>query len=224
MITGMNSEASYGIHTLRYAGLFHLQISIRYAFEIRVSQKNVEKIKMINRADAVLVIVDIQGNLAQAMFDKENLFANTVKLIRGIKALNLPIIITEQIPQKLGPTLPQIASEIGDFNPIAKESFSCWDENNFREKMEALSRRHVVLIGIECHVCVYQTALDLMSNGDTVHLVADAVSSRTPENRQIGIDAMKSAGSKITSTEMVLFELLRTAADPKAKEFFKIVK
>jgi len=81
-----------------------------------------------------------------------------------------------------------------------------------------------VLLGIETHVCVYQTTLDLITNGYTVHLVADAVSSRTPENRQIGINAMKSAGAQITSTEMVLFELLRTSADSKAKEFFKIVK
>ncbi len=179
---------------------------------------------MINNADAVFVIVDIQGSLAQVMFDKENLFANAVKLIKGLKILNLPIIITEQIPQKLGKTLPQIAAELEGVNPITKESFSCWGENNFKKKLEGLNRRQVILIGIECHVCVYQTALDLISNGYTVHLVADAVSSRTPENRQIGIDAMKSAGAKITSTEMVLFELLRTAADPRAKEFFKIVK
>lgn len=179
---------------------------------------------MLSRTAAVLVIIDIQGNLAQAMFDKETLLANTVKLINGFKTLNLPIIVTEQIPQKLGKTLPQIAAEIEGINPIAKESFSCWNENNFKEHLEALSRRHVVLLGIETHVCVYQTALDLITNGYTVHLVADAVSSRTPENRQIGIDAVKSAGAHITSTEMVLFELLRTAADPKAREFFKIVK
>ncbi len=179
---------------------------------------------MISRTAAVLVIIDIQGNLAQAMFDKENIFANTIKLIQGFKALNLPVIVTEQIPQKLGKTLPQIADAIEGFNPIAKESFSCWGEKNFKEKLESLSRRHVVLLGIETHVCVYQTALDLISGGYNVHLVADAVSSRTPENRQIGIDAMKSAGAQITSTEMVLFELLRTAADPKAKELFKIVK
>jgi nicotinamidase-related amidase len=179
---------------------------------------------MISRTDAVFVIIDIQGNLAQAMFDKENIFTNTVKLIKGFKALDLPIMVTEQIPQKLGKTLPQIADEIEGFNPIAKESFSCWDENNFKEKLDLLSRSHVVVSGIETHVCVYQTVLDLIANGYNVHLVADAVSSRTPENRQIGIDAMKRAGTCITSTEMVLFELLRTAADPKAKDFFKIVK
>ena len=179
---------------------------------------------MISRTDTVLVIIDIQGNLAQAMFEKENLFANNVKMIQGFKAFNLPVIATEQIPQKLGKTLPVIAQELDGIAPVAKESFSCWDEINFKEKLEGLNRRHIVLTGIECHVCVYQTALDLISNEYNVHLVTDAVSSRTPENRQIGIDAMKSAGAKITSTEMVLFEILRTAADPKAKELFKIVK
>jgi nicotinamidase-related amidase len=179
---------------------------------------------MLSRTAAVLIIIDIQGNLAQAMLDKENLFANTIKLIKGFRALNLPIMVTEQTPQKLGKTLTLIAQEMDDFHSIAKESFSCWGEMLFREKLEGLSRRHVVLSGIETHVCVYQTALDLITNGYTVHLVADAVSSRTQENRQIGVDAVKSAGAHVTSTEMVLFELLRTAADPKAKEFFRIVK
>jgi nicotinamidase-related amidase len=179
---------------------------------------------MISRTDAVLIIIDIQGNLAQAMYEKENIFANNVKLIHGFKAFNLPIIFTEQIPQKLGLTIPLISKELNGILPIAKETFSCWDDKNFNEQLEGLNRRHVVLTGIECHVCVYQTALDLISNGYTVHLVTDAVSSRTQENRQVGIDAIKSAGAHITSTEMVLFELLRTAADTKFKDIFKIVK
>ena len=179
---------------------------------------------MLSRTNAVLIIIDIQGNLAQAMYDKENLFTNNVKLIKGFKALNLPIVFTEQIPQKLGKTLSVISQELEGIEPISKEDFSCWVEKNFKEKLEELNCKNIILAGIETHVCVYQTALDLISNGYTIHLVVDAVSSRTPENRQVGIDAMKSAGAHITSTEMVLFELLRTAADPKAKEFFKIVK
>jgi nicotinamidase-related amidase len=179
---------------------------------------------MLSRTAAVLVIIDIQGNLAQTMYDKENLFANTVKLIRGFKVFNLPVIITEQTPQKLDQTIPQIVAELDGIKPIAKESFSCWTDVHFREQLEALSRRHVVLLGIEGHVCVYQTALDLISNGYNIYLVADAVSSRTKENRDIGLAAMKSAGAHLTSTEMVLFELLRTAADPKSKDIFKIVK
>jgi nicotinamidase-related amidase len=179
---------------------------------------------MLSRAAAVLVIIDIQGNLAQAMYDKENLFTNAVKLIKGSKVFNLPIIFTEQTPQKLGQTIPQIAAELDGIKPIAKETFSCWADIHFREQLDALSRRHVVLLGIESHVCVYQTALDLIQNGYSIHLVADAVSSRTKENREIGVDAMKSAGAHLASTEMVLFELLCTAADPKFKEIFKIVK
>jgi nicotinamidase-related amidase len=179
---------------------------------------------MLNRAAAVLVIIDIQGNLAQAMYDKENLFANAVKLIKGFKVFNLPIIFTEQTPQKLGQTIPQIAAELGGIKPIAKESFSCWADVHFRKQMETLSRRHVVLLGIESHVCVYQTALDLIQNGYNIHLVTDAISSRTKDNRYISLAAMKSSGAQLTSTEMVLFELLRTAADPKAKDIFKIVK
>lgn len=179
---------------------------------------------MLSRNAAVLIMIDFQGKLAQTMVDKENLFANNVKLIQGFKALNLPIIVTEQIPEKLGPTIPQLARELEGIRPIAKETFSCWPNASFHDHLESLPRRHVVLTGIECHICVYQTALDLMQNGYTVHLVTDAVSSRTPENRGTGVQAIKSAGAHLTSTEMVLFELLRTAADPKAKDIFKIVK
>ena len=151
-------------------------------------------------------------------------FCNTVKLIRGFRALGLPILVTEQTPEKLGTTIPLLASELGDAKPMAKETFSCWANPLFRDQLESLTRRHVVLAGIESHVCVYQTALDLMQNGYTVHLVTDAISSRTPENCKVGIRAVKSAGAQLTSTEMVLFELLHSAADPKAREIFKIVK
>jgi nicotinamidase-related amidase len=179
---------------------------------------------MLNRTTAVLIMIDFQGNLFQVMHNKENLSANNVKLIQGFKALNLPIMVTEQIPEKLGPTIHQLMRELTDVKPVAKETFSCWENTAFHDQLESLTRRHVVLTGIECHICVYQTALDLMQNGYTVHLVTDAVSSRTPENREVGIQAIKSAGAHLTSTEMVLFELLRTAADPKARDIFKIVK
>ncbi len=179
---------------------------------------------MLSRTAAVLIMIDFQGNLARAMHNKESLFANNVKLVQGFQALNLPILVTEQTPAKLGPTIPQLADTLGTFTPIAKESFSCWDNQNFRDLLESLTRRHVVLTGIESHICVYQTALDLIKHGYTVHLVTDAVSSRTPENSKVGIDAIKSAGGHLTSTEMVLFELLRTSTDPKAREIFKIVK
>lgn len=179
---------------------------------------------MLSRTAAVLILIDFQGKLAQSMCNKEELFANAVKLIRGFRALDLPLLVTEQTPEKLGTTIPLLASELGDAKPMAKETFSCWANPLFRDQLESLTRRHVILAGIESHVCVYQTALDLMQSGYTVHLVTDAVSSRTPENCKAGIRAVKSAGAQLTSTEMVLFELLGSAADPKAREIFKIVK
>ena len=179
---------------------------------------------MLSRSAAVLVLVDFQGNLAQSMDRKEELFANTVKLIRGFQILNLPVVATEQTPEKLGTTIPLIARELGSGKPIAKETFSCWANPSFRDELESLTRRHVVLAGIESHVCVYQTALDLLRNGYTVHLAADAVSSRKPENRRIGIDAIRSGDAHLTSAEMVLFELLGSAADSKSRDIFKIVK
>jgi nicotinamidase-related amidase len=179
---------------------------------------------MLSRASAVLVVIDIQGNLFQAMQDKENLLVNALKVIKGAKIFNLPIIVTEQTPVKLGQTVPQVIQEINGIEPISKETFSCWANEPFREKLESFSHRKVIVIGIESHVCVYQTTMDLIQNGYTVYVVADAVSSRTKENSAIGIEAMKDAGARITNAEMVLFELLRSAGDAKFKEIYKIVK
>jgi nicotinamidase-related amidase len=179
---------------------------------------------MINRNEAVLIVIDIQGSLFQAMQDKENLLTNAAKVIRGAKIFNLPIIVTEQIPEKLGQTIPALAGELDDIEHIGKESFSCWGNNHFREKLESYNRRKAIIMGIESHVCVYQTAIDLIDNGYSVHVVADAVSSRTKENSDIGLAAMKSAGAQIASAEMILFELLRSAGDAQFKYIYKIVK
>jgi nicotinamidase-related amidase len=179
---------------------------------------------MLSRNSAVLIVIDMQGNLFQAMHDKDNLLINAVKVIKGAVIFNLPIIVTEQVPQKLGPTIAPVAGELNDFQPVGKENFSCWENKKFREKLEAFSRNNVIILGIECHVCVYQTAADLIENGYIVHVVADAVASRTRANNDIGLVAMKSRGAQLTSAEMVLFELLRTAADPRSRDLFKIVK
>lgn len=179
---------------------------------------------MLSRESAVLIVIDIQGNLFEAMQGKEELLANALKVVKGAKIFNLPIIITEQIPQKLGQTLPLLAQELDGSSTISKESFSCWGNNHFKEKIELSGRKEVIILGIECHVCVYQTAIDLINHGYAVHVVTDAVSSRTTENSDIGIEAMKNSGAHITSTEMLLFELLHSAGDAKFKEIYKLVK
>jgi nicotinamidase-related amidase len=179
---------------------------------------------MLSRTQTSLIVIDFQGNLFQAMNGKEDLLKNSLKVIVGTKALNVPIILTEQTPQKLGLTISEIALELKDTEPVSKESFSCWGQEAFREKLKKIGRRNAILIGIECHVCVYQTAVDLMANGYAVYIVADAVSSRTKGNCAIGLEAMKSAGAHITGAEMLLFELLRSSGDAGFKEIYQIVK
>ncbi len=179
---------------------------------------------MISCSSAVLIVIDIQGNLFQAMYDKENLLVNATKVIKGAKIFNLPIIVTEQIPEKLGQTIAALAPELDGIERLGKESFSCWGNAHFQEKLKSFGRRNALILGIESHVCVYQTAVDLIDNGYDVHVLADAISSRTKENNHIGLTAMTGAGAHLTCTEMVLFELLRSATDANFKDIYKIVK
>jgi hypothetical protein len=177
---------------------------------------------MLTREDAMLVVVDIQGNLYQAMDDKQFLLKNNQILIRGVCALDLPVLLTEQA--KIGPTIPEIMELLPGGKPITKDSFSCCGEEQFMEAIAALNPKQIIISGIEAHVCVYQTAMDLINKGYKVYLAADAVSSRTAKNKDIAIQRLAAAGAVLTSSEMVLFDLLKTANDPKAREIFKIVK
>lgn len=177
---------------------------------------------MLNREEALLAVIDIQGNLYLAMDEKEFLLANTAKLIKGINILEIPIILTEQL--KIGPTIPELARLMPDVKPIIKNSFSCCGDAQFLEALIASGKKQVLVCGIEAHVCAYQTSMDLMERGYEVYIVADAVSSRTAGNREIGIQKLLASGAILTSTEMALFELLKTATDPKAKDLFRIIK
>ena len=179
---------------------------------------------MLHTETSLLIVIDIQGNLARAAADRELLFESARKLIQGAKVFSLPIIVTEQIPEKLGPTVPEVSALLEGITRIPKETFSCCDNAAFREAFNKANRKQILLCGIESHICVYQTTMDLLHMDCEVHIVADAVSSRTAKNREIGISKMISAGAHLTSTETVLFELLKTAGCDKFKDIFRIVK
>lgn len=180
---------------------------------------------MLTVDNTALLIIDVQGKLAQLMHQKEKLFANLEKIIKGAQVLELPLIWTEQVPEKLGPTSPELAELlIRSAQPISKASFSCCGVEPFVSALAQTKRRQVLVTGIETHICVYQTSVDLLAQGYEVQVVADAVSSRTTENRQLGLDRMHSAGAVLTSTEMALFELLRVAEGDKFRQISKIVK
>ncbi len=179
---------------------------------------------MLDQNDCCLVVVDVQGKLAQLMHDKDKLFKNIRILIQSAKILNIPILWCEQVPSALGPTVAEIAELLTGIEPIAKSSFSCFGCDRFNQKLKVLNRKQVILSGIETHVCVYQTALDLLANGYEAFVPADAVSSRSAENKQIGLNALNTAGAKLTGVEMALFEMLKSADHPQFRQVAKLVK
>jgi nicotinamidase-related amidase len=155
--------------------------------------------------------------------EKEALHDNLRKLVQGMQALKIPIIWVEQIPEKMGRTIPVLLELLKLESPINKSSFSCCGEPSFVEKIEGANRRQVLIAGIEAHVCIFQTASDLVKRGYHVEVVADAVSSRTLSNKTIGLERAKDHGAFLTSVESALFELLKTATAPEFKEILKIV-
>ena len=179
---------------------------------------------MLRAEDTVLVVIDVQGKLAQLMHDKEELFKNIRTMILGAKALDVPILLTEQYPEGMGSTIPEIADLLDGVTPIAKTSFSCCGDDGFTEAFTTVGREQALLVGIETHICVWQTAYDLLESDYEVHVVADAVSSRKAENKHIGLENMRDSGAIMTCTETALFELLRVAEGPKFKEILKLVK
>ena len=179
---------------------------------------------MLNIRKSSLVVVDVQGKLAQLMYNKEILFKNIQILIKAAKILDIPILWAQQCPDSLGPTVPEIEQLLSDNEPINKAAFSCCGEENFNIALNELARNQVLLCGIETHVCIYQTAIDLLRKGFSVHVIADAVSSRTPENKHIALSRMTAEGANLSSTEMALFELLKTAEHPQFKNIAKLIK
>jgi len=179
---------------------------------------------MLKKEETALVMIDFQGKLFQVMQDKEPLLKNALKIIQGAQALGIPIIWTEQNPKGMGATLPEIADLLKDTDPISKMCFSCCENDLFMQKLKALNRRQILIAGIETHICVYQTAADLVNRGYEVQIFADVVSSRTQEDRQIGLQKTKDAGASLTSVETALFELLKTAESEDFRPILKIIK
>lgn len=179
---------------------------------------------MFTAEDTVLVIIDIQEKLFRVIHEKENLSANTVKLVTGIRSLDIPVILTEQNPAGLGPTLPEISSLLSDIEPVVKFDFSCCKEEAFLRKLEEVKRNQLILCGIETHICVYQTALDLADMGYEVQVAVDCVSSRTSDNRDTALSRLELEGIMPTSVEMIIFELLGTAKHDKFKEISALIK
>jgi len=179
----------------------------------------------LTRDQAFLVVVDLQERLLPAMHRPDDLLARASLMIRGAHLLGLPILVTEQYPKGLGPTVEPIREALGDaYRPLEKTAFSCCGSPAFLEALQATQRSHPVLIGIEAHVCVLQTALDLAAQSFPVHVLADAVSSRQALDRDLALDRLRQCGVAVETTEMALFQMLQDASAPEFKDLSKLVK
>ncbi len=176
---------------------------------------------LISRDDCVFIIIDVQEKLMPVISKKEGVVQNVIRLVRFANMAGIPIVVTEQ--EKLGPTLPEVKKELSSFNPVHKVCFNCFFCKEFRDEISRTKRPTLILAGAEAHICVLQTALHGVMDYN-VHVVGDAVSSRTPENRKVALDRMMQCGATITSTEMFVYEILQKAGTDEFRATLPLVK
>jgi nicotinamidase-related amidase len=182
--------------------------------------------RLLEPDQCALVVVDIQEKLLPPIFEKERLIKNSQLLIRLAAILKIPTLVSTQYVKGLGETIPEIASLLSETQPIDKHMFSCFGSDAFCSALKRLpgNRNTVLLCGMESHICVAQTALGALRDGYIVHVASDAVSSRTEWNWKIGLERMRAAGAVISSTEMMIYELLRSSRVPAFKELLPYLK
>ena len=180
--------------------------------------------KLMNRDDCIFIVIDYQEKLMPVMQDKQVLEDKVCRLAEGMKKLGIPHIVTQQYTKGIGETIPSVAEAIGKFEPIDKTSFSCMRNETFVDQLEATGRRTAVVCGIESHICVQQTVIQLLGRGYNVYVPADCVSSRSMEDKIYSLTRMGEAGAVITTYESVLYELLGDAKAEEFKAISRIVK
>jgi nicotinamidase-related amidase len=180
----------------------------------------------LEAGQCALIVVDIQEKLLPPIFNKETMVKNAQLLIRLAKILSIPAMVTTQYSKGLGGTVTEIAWSLGEVRTIDKVEFSCFGSDDFRSGLKMLpgNRNTLLLCGMEAHICVTQTALGALNDGYLVHIASDAVGSRSEWNWKIGLDRMRAAGAVISSTEMMMYELLRCSGTQQFKELLPYIK
>ena len=180
---------------------------------------------MLSIKDSIILIIDVQEKLVKAANNGEECAIAVEKLAKAANILNIPIIVTEQYPEGLGSTVIGVKQALPtEAAIIEKNSFSAVSEEKIATKLNDFNHKQVIICGIEAHICVLQTAINLLKSGYQVHIVKDAVASRNIENLNIGLDLLKHYGAKISCLEIVLFEWLKTSKHPHFKEIQALIK
>ena len=182
------------------------------------------KASLLDRENTGVLVIDVQEKLMQVMGRKERVIDNITKLLLLSELYHLPIILTEQYPKWLGPTVPEIKESLPAHKAIDKMHFNCCDVDAFNKCLESEGLKNVVLTGVESHICVFQTCSSLLERGYGVQVPQDAVDSRTDENWRVGLELMKETGALITSTESVIYQILKKAGTKEFKKMLKIMK
>lgn len=173
---------------------------------------------------SIALVVDIQERLFPFIHEHEALAERCAMLIRGLRILSVPIVVTEQYPKGLGKTIAPISAVLADELRIEKITFSCCGADEVEARILAMAKHQVIVMGIEAHVCVLQTVLDLRHQGQTAIVVEDCISSRRENDKRVAVERMRDAGAIITTAESLLFELLERAGTDTFKEISKLVK
>lgn len=178
----------------------------------------------IKKDEVIGLVIDVQGKLLPHMYESEKVEKNIIKLAKGLEYLDIALVVSEQYRKGLGETVETVSSVIKDYNPLEKKSFSCLDERILNDAIFSKNKKYVIISGIETHICVMQTAIDMIEAGLTPVIVEDAVSSRKENDKRIAIERLKAEGAIITTVESILFELTRFSGSEVFKSISKLIK
>jgi nicotinamidase-related amidase len=178
----------------------------------------------INRENTIGLVIDMQENLMPTIIENGEIVRNSLKLLSGLKIFKIPIVVTQQNTKSLGATIPEINKMIGNFSYIEKMTFSCYREPAFIRVLNRIGKRNVIMLGVEAHVCILQTALDLLYNNFNPVIVEDCIGSSNENDKKVAVWRMRDVGSVISTSESMLYELCREAGTDEFKELLKLVK
>ena len=183
-----------------------------------------DALHMLKREESVALVIDVQEKLMPVIASSAEVTRNTANLVHGLRILNVPLFVTEQYPKGLGPTVAPVKEAAQGAPVIQKREFGSFANADFRAAMDPYANKTLIVCGVEAHVCVLQTSLQARSRGHRVFVVADAVGSRNPENKQMALDRLREADCTLVTTEMALFELLGTSEAPEFKAIQSLIR
>ena len=178
----------------------------------------------INRENTIGLVIDMQEKLVPTIDNKKVIVTRTLQLLKGLNLFKVPIVVTQQNTKGLGATIPEINKAIGNFSYIEKNTFSCYREPAFIKVLNRIGKRNVIIMGIEAHVCILQTALDLLYNNFNPVIVDDCIGSNRENDKMVAVWRMRDVGSVITTSESILLELCRESGTQEFDELLKLIK